>query len=95
MQPLGTLAEFLGAVGRFNLAGDGSGPRGLGTVPGMCILHGPGCTIEVPGDGDPKAEVMQAMISVTDEDFGMPVIIRMCRQQKWRMTDADSGMSFG
>ena len=95
MQPLGSFREFLAAVGRFNLAGDGSGPGGMGSVPGMSMLYGPGCIVEVAGDGDPKSDVMQAMVTVTDEDFAWPVLSRLCKDQKWKMMDPESGRTFG
>lgn len=95
MEPLGRFDEFHAAVGRFNISGDGSGPRGLGVVPGMLVLHGPGCIFEVPGDGDPRADVSQAMVTVTDEDFAWPVLSRLCKDRKWKMMDPDSGRTFG
>jgi hypothetical protein len=95
MEPLGTLRELLAIVGRFNIAGDGSGAGGMGTVPGMNVLYGPGCIMEVPGDGDPKTDVNQVMVTVTDEDFAWPVLSRLCKEQKWKMMDPDSGRMFG
>ena len=95
MEPLAVLRDFLATVGRHNIAGDGSGPTGLGVVPGMMLLFGPGCIFEVPGDGEPATEVMQAMVSVTDEDFAWPVLSRLCKEQNWKMMDPDSGRMFG
>lgn len=95
MEPLGSLHEVVAALGRFNIAGDGSGPRGMGTVMGMNVLHGPGFVVEVPGDGEPKSDVMQAMVTVTDDDFAWPVLSRMCKDQRWKMMDPDSGRTFG
>lgn len=95
MEPLGTLREVLAQAAGFNAAPDGSGPQGMGVVPGMVILHGPGFILEVPGDGDPKSDVMQIMATVTDEDFAWPVLSRMCKAAAWKMMDPESGRTFG
>jgi hypothetical protein len=48
--------------------------------------------IELPTSVDP---VTQGMVSVNDEDVALPVLFRICRTLKWRMTDLETGMSFG
>lgn len=95
MEPLGTVGEVVEGLGRFNVAGDGSGPRGMGNAAGMSVLYGPGFIVELPGDGDPKSDVMQVMVTITDEDFAWPVLSRMCKDRKWKMMDPDSGRTFG
>lgn len=101
MDPLGTFKEVLAAVGRFNVGSDGSengaggGSGGEHGLPGVAVLHGPGFTLEVPGDGSPRAEVTQVMANVTDDDFAWPVLSRMCKANSWKMTDPDSGRTFG
>ena len=95
LEPLGTLDDVLTITGRCNLTADGSGPAGLGVVPGMVILHGPGFIAEVPSDGDRRSEINQIMTTVTDEDFAWPVLRKLCRLQGWKMMDPDSGRTFG
>lgn len=95
MEPIGTFGEVLAAVAPFNVASDGSGPAGFGTVPGMAVLFGPGFVLEIPSDGDRRAEVNQLMATVTDEDFAWPVLSRMCKHNGWKMMDPDTGRTFG
>lgn len=95
MIPLGTFAEVVAAVARFNVAPDTSGPKGFGSAPGMAVLFGPGFIMEVPGDASPRDDVNQVMTTVTDEDFAWPVLSRMCKSLGWRMMDAESGRTFG
>lgn len=95
MDPLGTFKEVVAAAGRFNVGADGSGAGGYGEVPGVAILHGPGFTLEVPGDGSPREAVTQIMANVTDEDFAWPVLSRMCKANSWKMMDPDTGRTFG
>lgn len=95
MEPMGTLKEVLAAAGNFNVAPDGSGPSGMGSAPGMAVLHGPGFVVEVPDSGGMKADVMQVMVTVTDEDFAWPVLSRMCKAAGWRMMDPETGRTFG
>jgi hypothetical protein len=101
MEPLGTLREVREMLGRCNIAPDGSGPHGYGERLGVALLFGPGlvCEIALPDDpGVAKGQgppVAQVLVSLTDEDFGFPVLVRLCRQAKWKMLDPDSGRSFG
>ncbi len=95
MQPLGSFRDTLAALAPFNVSADGSGPHGLGEVPGMAVLFGPGFTVEIPFDGDRRTDVNQVMATVTDEDFAWPVLSRMCRTNGWKMMDPESGRTFG
>lgn len=95
MQSLGTFKEVLVVLARHNVSADGSGPSGRGVSPGMAILHGPGFTCELPDGGDLKADISQIMTTVTDEDFAWPVLSNLCKVNKWKMTDPDTGRSFG
>lgn len=85
---LGRPKELLEVLARYNVAPDGSERRALGTA----VLHGPGFTLEYASSLD---ELNQAMIVVNDEDFGWPVLSRMCRQNGWKMQDTESGQIFG
>ncbi len=73
---------------RFNTGRDGADPKGQYTLP----LHGPGFTAEVPTAVNP---VVQVMLSVYDEELAMPVLIRMARDLGVRLTDIESGQTFG
>lgn len=88
LAPLGTLAEVESLFARFNTGRDGADPKGQYTLP----LHGPGFTAEVPTAVNP---VVQVMLSVYDEELAMPVLIRMARDLGVRLTDIESGQTFG
>lgn len=92
LEPLGSLREVLRAFGTYNTAPDGSGPQGHGTALGMATLYGPGLIAEIPSAAE---DVGQVMVTVTDEDFAWPVLMRLCRAQAWRMVDPDTGRTFG
>ncbi len=32
---------------------------------------------------------------MTDDDFAFPVLLRLCREQKWTMLDPETGRRFG
>lgn len=95
MLPLGVFKEVVAAVAPFNVSSDGSGPAGVGEVPGMAVLFGPGFILEIPSDGNGRAEVNQVMVTVTDEDFAWPVLSRMTKHNGWKMMDPDTGRTFG
>jgi hypothetical protein len=86
-EPLGTPAEVLDALARFNTAPDGSGRDGTG----VAVLHGPGFVVEIPSGAD---EVSQALATLVDEDLAFPVLSRACRALGWTMVDLDSGRTF-
>jgi len=89
---LGPLRDVLGEFAPFNTAPDGSGAGGMGDAIGVGVLHGPGFRAEVPTTSD---EVAQVIITISDEDFAFPVLLKMCRMNKWRMMDPESGQSYG
>jgi len=35
--------------------------------------------------------VRQVMVTMTDEDFAFPVLVRLCRAWRWTMLDTASG----
>ncbi len=92
MSPLGTVAELVETLARYNIAPDGSGQQGMGEALGMAVLHGPGMVVEIPTGGD---EVAQVMVTLTDEDFAWAVLIRLCKIEHWKMLDPESGRTFG
>lgn len=87
MRPLGSVADVIGSLAGFNTAPDGT-TRSSGTD----VLHGPGFVVEIASGQD---EVMQAMIVVNDEELAWPVLSRLCRGTGWKMTDMETGRSFG
>lgn len=88
MTPLGALDEVLAAFGKHNTAPDGAPPK----RPGAQVLYGPGMVVEASVS---KGEVTQAMVSVSDDDIALPVLMRLCKGQGWRIVDLETGRAFG
>ncbi len=88
-RPLGSRQEVRDALSRFNTGVDGSPPK---PTAGTELLHGPGMLVELPTTTD---AVVQAMVTMTDDDIAWPVLMRICQQLKWKMVDLESGRSFG
>lgn len=87
---LGTVSDVTAALARYNTAPDGKAPSATGV--GAVTLYGPGLLMEmVPIEG----EVRQVMVTMTDDDFAFPVLLRLCREQKWTMLDPETGRRFG
>jgi hypothetical protein len=86
---LGTVREVIDALARYNTGPDGGVPKnGLGAI----MMHGPGMVMEMaPNEG----EVKQVMVTMTDDDFAFPVLMRLCREQRWTMLDPETGRRFG
>jgi hypothetical protein len=88
LKPLGTIAQVIAMLADFNTGPDGAPEKSMGTK----RLYGPGFVIELASSTD---VVTQGMVSINDEDIALAVLFRMCRALKWRMTDIETGMSFG
>lgn len=86
--PLGSLREFEEALAPFNTAPDGSEGSSMGTR----FLYGPGVVVEVPTGAD---VITQALVTVLDDDFALPVLMRICKTHKWKLQDTESGQMFG
>lgn len=86
-EPLGTLADVEKALADFNTAPDGAKPGGA-----VRSLYGPGMIIEVATS---QREILQAMVTVSEEETAWPVLSRLCRRLGWKMMDIDSGNVFG
>lgn len=95
MLPMGTCDEIIATMASHNISPDGSGQEGRGESLGMATLYGPGFIVEIPTGGGRDQELSQAMVTLTDEDFAWPVLSRLCKIQRWRMMDPDSGRTFG
>lgn len=83
---LGTMTQVRTTLGDFNTAADGGPSKSMGTE----FLYGPGFTLEMAAN-DP---VTQAIISVSDDDLALPVLMRLCRAKAWKLTDLESGRTF-
>ena len=88
MTPLGPVGDVLAAFGRHNTAPDGSPSK----RPNAQVLYGPGMVVEA---SVLKGEVTQAMVSVSDDDIALPVLMRLCKGQGWRIVDLETGRAFG
>lgn len=86
-EPLGSLAEVVRALADFNTAPDGAASSGP-----TRSLYGPGMVVEV---GTSQPRIMQAMVTVIEDDMAWPVLSRLCRRLGWKMMDIDSGRVFG
>jgi hypothetical protein len=86
--PLGKLPELRARMADFNTGPDGGPDKGTGTE----FWYGPGFVVEVPSGHD---QVMQAIISVQDDELGLPVLFRMCKSLGFKMQDMESGRIFG
>jgi len=85
---LGTAKELQAVLQDYNMAPDGSNRPSMGTQ----TLYGPGLVVEVSTSQD---EIMQAMVSVSDEEIAWPVLSRLCKAKGWKMTDIETGHTFG
>ncbi|MFT3683504.1 MAG: hypothetical protein QM783_01035 [Phycisphaerales bacterium] len=83
---LGTKAEVLGQLSKFNTAPDGAKPKNPDQL--VMTIHGPGMLVEMATQED---EVKQLMVTMTDEDFAFPVLTRACRLYKWTLMDPETG----
>lgn len=85
---LGPLKDVRKTFERYNTSGDGTGAD----AGGVETMHGPGFTCEV-ATGQPV--VQQVLVNLLDEDIAWPVLSRLCKAEKWKMMDVESGRMFG
>ncbi len=71
----------------FNTAPDGSAES-------FGMAHGPGLRVELPMVDD-KDDVMQAMVTLLEEEIAWHVLNRLCRSTGWAMMDPETGRTFG
>lgn len=88
LRPLGSLRGVSEILARFNTAPDGSPPGGMGTL----RLFGPGMVVELPQGFD---QIGQAMVTLVEEEIAWSVLSRLCKEQKWKMVDVETGRAFG
>lgn len=86
--PIGTRREVRELLARFNTAPDGAAAKGMGTE----RLYGPGMVIDLSTSTE---DVNQALVSVNEDDIAWPVLLRICKELRWKMIDLETGRSFG
>lgn len=87
--PLGSYRQVVGLLAAFN-----TGPDGSRSAESAGILYGPGLIVQMPMVG-PDEPVMQAGVSLLEEDMAFPVLLRICRGLGWKLMDPSSGRTFG
>jgi len=85
--PLGTLRDVRETLARYN-----TGPDGAPQTGGTERLYGPGMVVEIAASAE---VVQQALATINDEDTALPVLMRLCKEQRWRLVDVESGRVFG
>ena len=83
---LGLKKEVVKALAPYNTAPDGS-------LLESGVAYGPGLRMEMPMVGD-RDEVKQILVTVLDEEFAWPVLVRVCRGLRWALQDPESGRTF-
>jgi hypothetical protein len=85
---IGDMDEVLDMLSHFNTAPDG-GKAGEGTEAlGLIRAYGPGMYMEMMAN---EGEVRQIMVTMTDDDFAFPVLMRICRANHLTMLDTNTG----
>ncbi len=85
--PLGSWREVVERLRDFNTAPDGA-------LETLGMLFGPGIIVQLPMLG-PDDPVMQAVVTLEEENIAWPVLTRICRLLKWKMMDPKTGRTFG
>ncbi|MEM1164953.1 MAG: hypothetical protein AAGI30_01535 [Planctomycetota bacterium] len=80
LEPMGTARELRDSLGIFNIAADGDPAE-------RHVLHGPGVIVQMPLVGDDD-EVRQLLVTINDDTIAWAVIMRLCRELRWRMMQA-------
>jgi len=85
--PLGSRRDFAQTLAGFNTASDGS-------TASADVFFGPGFHVELPRIADDD-DVVQALVTVVEEDMAWPVLARICNATGWRLLDTETGRTFG
>jgi hypothetical protein len=56
------------------------------------VLYGPGFRIELAPGQDP---VTQMLVTITEEEIGWLVLMRLAQRLRWKLMDPASGREFG
>lgn len=75
---LGTRKELIATLSQRNTAPEREGED---------VLYGPGIRLELP----PQDPVAQALLTITEEDIGWLVLMRIARDLSWRIVDPETG----
>jgi hypothetical protein len=79
---LGSRSELMQGLSRFNTAPDHEGGD---------TLYGPGIVLDFP----PGAEsVNQILLTVTEEEIGWQVIVKLLKAFGWSLVDTSTGQTF-
>ncbi|MCA9296536.1 MAG: hypothetical protein KC983_08460 [Phycisphaerales bacterium] len=79
MAPIGTRAQLLKDLGRFNCAPERDGSN---------TLWGPGITMELPPEQD---EITQMLLTITEDEIAWLTIVRLVKQFGWKLLDPMTG----
>ncbi len=84
MVPIGSRRELLRGLARLNTAPEREGADD--------VLYGPGFRIELAPGQDP---VVQMLVTITEEEIGWLVLMRLAQQFHWKLLDPMTGREFG
>ncbi len=80
MAPLGSRKDLVAQLSSFNTAPERSGEDDP--------LYGPGILVSLPPMTDP---VTQMLVSITEEEIGWQVLLRIAKHYRWKIVDTSSG----
>jgi hypothetical protein len=80
---LGSRAQMVRDLGRFNTAPERKGDED--------VLYGPGIRLEFPPGQDP---VSQILLNIVEEEIAWQVIMRLAKTFEWKIVDTESGREF-
>jgi hypothetical protein len=86
--PLGSRRTLTETLAGFNTGPDGGVPSSSGTE----FFYGPGMTVEIATSME---QISQAIVSISDDEIALPVLMKMCKQLSWKLMDIESGRVFG
>lgn len=87
--PMGSLEDLLELLAPFNTAPDRPIQRqALEANLGSAFLHGPGLVVEIPAASAP---IVQVLITVDDDEWAWPVLMRIRRATGWSFLDPNTG----
>ena len=80
MAAIGTRAQLIKDLSRYNTAPDSQGDDD--------VLHGPGIRLELPPG---QETITQMILTVTEEEIAWLVIMRLAKTFDWKIVDTESG----